>query len=171
MDVFNWGSCNERTDLRNEKEWPLCVDLMCWTDGCIELRGNKLNITQIYKLSLFQYGEYLYVALCQLIACWAHMFHSIYNIKNRSENEKSSKVKECPLENWSFLAFSPDRTVHIELSIIYITKFYELCKRSLTPAFFNSLSCCIFEKLRLLRKLISVNLCLRIIKLMSMSDF
>ena len=85
-----WTEKFETLKLRYVKEWPFCV----------ELRGTELNIIQIYKLTHFQYGACPHVGLCQLIA---HMFHSIYNIKNRSEDEKSRKVKR--MSSWEFIVF------------------------------------------------------------------
>ena len=35
--VWNWGI------LGAEKEWPFCLELMCWTEGDVELRGPVLN--------------------------------------------------------------------------------------------------------------------------------
>ena len=46
--VLNWRVCwtkafyviNRRT-LSYEKEWPFCVELMFWTDGCVEVKGTQ----------------------------------------------------------------------------------------------------------------------------------
>ena len=38
--VLNWGVFGgELRDFGAEKEWPFCVELMCWTEGGVELRG------------------------------------------------------------------------------------------------------------------------------------
>ena len=36
--VWNWGT------LEAEKVWPFCVELMCWTEGGVELRGTLWSI-------------------------------------------------------------------------------------------------------------------------------
>ena len=33
----------ELRDFGAEKEWPFCVELMCWTEGGVELRGTQYN--------------------------------------------------------------------------------------------------------------------------------
>ena len=46
--MWNWGACwTEGSLVWNwgisgaEKEWPFCVELMCWTEGGVELRGSN----------------------------------------------------------------------------------------------------------------------------------
>ena len=35
--------CGTEKFLRAEKEWSFCVELMCWTEGGVELRGTAKN--------------------------------------------------------------------------------------------------------------------------------
>ena len=51
--MWSWGECwtegffvwNWRIS-RAEKEWPFCAELMCWTEGGVELRGTLSNLLQ-----------------------------------------------------------------------------------------------------------------------------